>query len=151
MFSFVAMELLVFPTLASPCVTLTLWAFLRLIGQRNFTEAFHGWLPSCSNNGRMIYQYDQASLATSTHSAVSCYKYVSAITNFLAEVNLCILGPYQQNSILLPQGSHYHLIHNPRKEAWPFPLSCSLWQVLAYYWGMLVSCTWDSSICWEGF
>ena len=67
--------------LASPTSVFLLYT-LRLSpsplprGLLHFMETFDGWLLSCLDTQMMKYQYDQASIVTSTPLAGLCYKYV---------------------------------------------------------------------------
>jgi len=49
----------------------------------------------------MKYQYDQASIVTSTPLAGLCYKYVEEIISFHNDLSL-LLGPDEESSLLLP-------------------------------------------------
>jgi len=64
-------------------------------------ETFDGWLLSCLDTLMMKYQYDQASIVTSTPLAGLCYRYVEKIINFHNELSL-LSGPDEQSSLLLP-------------------------------------------------
>jgi hypothetical protein len=64
-------------------------------------ETFDGWLLSCLDTLMMKYQYDQASIVTSTPLAGLCCRYVEEIIGFHDELSL-LLGPDEQSSLLLP-------------------------------------------------
>ena len=110
MFSFVATELLVSLTLASPCTTPTL-----SISQAEWTTKFHGSFPWLAPE--LLVQPESVTPIRPSESS-DIYSFGSIMLQvflgsyqFSAKVNFCILGPYQQNSILLPDGTRHHHVH----------------------------------------